>query len=74
MKRNQIWVVVFRKSESCVQIAREILISGFLPKIFWMQLGISNQEAKDMLESESISVVENKCIKIEHQRLVGGKI
>ncbi|PAF44816.1 CoA-binding protein [Helicobacter sp. 11S02596-1] len=66
-------VVVFRKSEACVQIAQEILASGFLPKVFWMQLGISNAQAKDMLESQGISVVANQCIKIEHQRLLGGQ-
>lgn len=62
-------LVIFRKSEICEQIAREVLASKNLPKVFWMQLGISNSLAKDILQSSGISVIENKCIKIEHQNL-----
>lgn len=62
-------LVIFRKSEICEQIAREVLASKNLPKVFWMQLGISNSLAKDILQSRGISVIENKCIKIEHQNL-----
>ncbi|PAF46362.1 hypothetical protein BKH46_07790 [Helicobacter sp. 12S02634-8] len=65
-------VVVFRRSEHCQAIAQEILQAKFLPQVFWMQLGITNQQAKDMLESQHIKVVQDKCIKIEHQRLIGG--
>ncbi|PAF52344.1 hypothetical protein BKH44_03000 [Helicobacter sp. 13S00477-4] len=66
-------VVVFRKSEACQSIAQDVLCANFLPKIFWMQLGIYNQIAKDMLMSRDIFVIENKCIKIEHQKILGEK-
>ncbi|MDO7252441.1 CoA-binding protein [Helicobacter cappadocius] len=62
-------LVIFRKSEICVDIALEVLSAKTLPKVFWMQLGISNTQAKDMLESKGIQVIENKCIKIEYQAL-----
>lgn len=62
-------LVIFRKSEICEQIATEVLASKNFPKVFWMQLGISNSVAKDILQSSGIAVVEDKCIKIEHQNL-----
>lgn len=62
-------LVIFRKSEICEQIATEVLASKNLPKVFWMQLGISNLAAKNILQSRKIAVIEDKCIKIEHQNL-----
>lgn len=62
-------LVIFRKSEICEQIATEVLSSKNLPKVFWMQLGISNPVAKDILQSKGIAVIEDKCIKIEYQNL-----
>lgn len=64
-------LVVFRKSEAIPQIATEILQLNFLPKIFWMQLGIASTRAKSTLESIGIMVIEDKCIKIEHQKIKG---
>ena len=37
---------------------------------FWMQQGIWQAEARSALEAVGIDVVENKCTKIEHARLV----
>jgi len=39
------------------------------PKIFWMQLGITSQEAVDILTDVGIDVIMGKCIKVEHARL-----
>lgn len=64
-------LVVFRKSEAIPQIAAEVLRSNFLPKLFWMQLGIANLQAKSMLEAKRMIVVEDKCIKIEHEKIIG---
>ncbi|PAF54540.1 CoA-binding protein [Helicobacter sp. 13S00482-2] len=62
-------LVIFRKTQACEEIASEVLNAKVLPKVFWMQLGISNANAKDMLESRGVEVIENKCIKIEYQKL-----
>jgi len=35
-----------------------------------MQLGIENEEAAKLAENHGICVVENKCIYIEHKRLI----
>ncbi|PAF51429.1 hypothetical protein BKH43_01965 [Helicobacter sp. 13S00401-1] len=60
-------VVVFRKSEAVLEIAREVLSFQDKVKIkcFWMQLDIRNEDAKMLLEKEGIVVVEDKCIKLE---------
>ncbi|MCX7990929.1 MAG: CoA-binding protein [Proteobacteria bacterium] len=55
---------VFRRSEDIPEIVEEALKKR--PKIFWMQLGIENSEAKKMLEQNGIYVVQNLCLKIFH--------
>lgn len=62
-------VVVFRKSEKCLEIAQEIITQKILPKIVWLQLGITNLDAKKILEAKNIFFVENHCIKIELQKI-----
>ena len=40
------------------------------PRVFWMQLGIKHQEAAELLTTAGIDVVMDKCIKVEHARLI----
>lgn len=58
---------VFRKPEAVAAHAQEAL--RIKPKVFWMQLGIANQEAAETLIEAGIDVVMDKCLKIEHARL-----
>ena len=60
-------VNVFRPSKETPKIAKEAIKIG--TKVFWLQYGIENDEAKKMVESENIFYVSNKCIKQEYQRL-----
>ena len=60
-------VDVFRPSKETPNIAEEAIKIG--TKVFWLQYGIENDEAKKMVESENIFYVSNKCIKQEYQRL-----
>lgn len=60
-------VDVFRKSEDILPIAKEAITLGI--KCFWMQLGIKNEEAKQLLEKNNIIVVEDTCIKIFHSNM-----
>ena len=60
---------IFRKSEILLEVAQEILTLPYFPKCVWVQLGLSNKEAKDLLETNKIIYFENACIKIEHQRI-----
>ncbi|WP_299545740.1 CoA-binding protein [uncultured Helicobacter sp.] len=62
-------VNVFRKSEALLEVAQEILNLPYLPKCVWVQLGLSNKDAKILLENAGITYFENACIKIEHQRI-----
>jgi predicted CoA-binding protein len=62
-------VNIFRRPEFLVGHAKEILALSTLPKYVWFQLGIYNDEAAKMLEAKGISVVQNRCIMVEHTRL-----
>ena len=48
-------------------IAEETVKIG--AKVFWLQYGIQNDEAKKIVESKNIAYISNKCIKQEYQRL-----
>jgi predicted CoA-binding protein len=58
---------VFRNPAQILPHAQEALRVN--PKVFWMQLGIENQEAAELLIANGIDVIMNRCIKIEHDRL-----
>ena len=60
-------VNVFRPSAETPLIAKQAV--KIKPKMFWLQFGIHNQEAKETVESENIAYISNKCIKQEYQRL-----
>ena len=60
-------VDVFRPSKETPKIAEEAI--KIKAKVFWLQYGIQNDEAKKIVESKKIFYVSNKCIKQEYQRL-----
>ena len=60
-------VDVFRPSEEAPVIAENAVKIG--AKVFWLQYGIQNQEAKTIIEKENMTYISNKCIKQEYQRL-----
>ena len=60
-------VDVFRPSKEAVPIAENVIKIG--AKVFWLQYGIENEEAKKIVESKNITYFSNKCIKQEYQRL-----
>ena len=64
-------VDIFRRSEAVPGIVAEAL--EHLPglRTIWMQLGVENPEAAAMAEARGIAVVQNRCPKIEYQRLFG---
>ena len=41
------------------------------PKLFWMQLGVENAAAAELLVDAGIDVIMNRCIKIDHAKLIG---
>ena len=60
-------VDVFRPSKETPKIAEEAIKIG--TKVFWLQYGIQNDEAKRIVETKNIFYVSNKCIKQEYQRI-----
>tara|TARA_Y100000590_G_scaffold16037_1_gene19432 strand:- start:980 stop:1447 length:468 start_codon:yes stop_codon:yes gene_type:complete len=60
-------VDVFRPSKETPAIAQEAAKIG--AKVFWLQYGIQNDEAKKIVQLKNIFYISNKCIKQEYQRL-----
>ena len=60
----------FRKPQDIVPIAHAAVAKG--AKVLWMQLGIRNQEAADVALAAGMDVVMDRCVKIEHARILGG--
>ena len=62
-------VDVFRRSDAVPKVLDEVLALSPLPKIFWMQLGVENEEAAARAEAAGMTVVMNRCPKIEYGRM-----
>jgi len=62
-------VQVFRPAEEVPAIARQAVEKG--AKVLWMQEGIVSAEAKDIAERAGLLVVMDRCLRVEHKRLVG---
>ena len=60
-------VDVFRPSKEAPKVAEDSVKIG--AKVFWLQYGIQNDDAKKIVELDNIFYVSNKCIKQEYQRL-----
>ena len=60
----------FRKAPEIPAIADEAIAIG--AKVLWMQLGIVNDQAAQRADAAGLDVVMNRCVKIEHARILGG--
>ncbi len=60
----------FRKPDEMPPLAREAVAKG--AKVLWMQLGIRNDEAAGIATAAGLDVVQDRCVKIEHARIMGG--
>ena len=63
-------VDVFRKTEDVLPIAQQAIAVG--AKCLWQQLGVNNLEADALARAAGLDSVTNRCVKIEHARLMGG--
>jgi predicted CoA-binding protein len=59
-------VDVFRPSKEAYDIAEDTVKIG--AKVLWLQLGINDKNAKELVEKNNIEYVENKCSKMEYQK------
>jgi predicted CoA-binding protein len=60
-------VDVFRPSEELPQVARQVVDfhgKHGRPFVFWAQLGLENEEAKQILAKNQIPYVMNSCLRI----------
>jgi predicted CoA-binding protein len=66
-------VDIFRNSEAAGPIADEVIanMDRLGVKVLWMQLGVINEEAAKRAEAAGLTVIMNRCPKIEYGRLSG---
>lgn len=64
-------VDIFRRSDAVPEIVDEAL--AVLPKLqtIWMQIGVSHAAAAQKARDAGITVIQDRCPKIEYQRLFG---
>ena len=64
-------VDIFRRSETVPEIVDEAL--QVFPDLatIWMQIGVQHSEAAAKAEAKGVTVIQNRCPKIEYQRLFG---
>ena len=60
----------FRKAADIPPLAEDAIAIG--AKVLWMQLGIVNEAAAQRAAAAGLDVVMNRCVKIEHARILGG--
>lgn len=64
-------VNLFRASEHVLGHVDEILALEPRPRAVWMQLGIHHGEATQRLREAGIGVIQDRCIMVDHRRLLG---
>jgi uncharacterized protein len=62
-------VDIFRPAQYALGVVEEALALNPRPQVIWMQLGIRNDTAAALAETNGIKVVMNRCPKIEYGRL-----
>jgi predicted CoA-binding protein len=62
-------VDVFRRTEDVLPIAQQAVAIG--AKCLWQQLGIMNLEADRLARAAGLVSIMDRCVEIEHMRLLG---
>ena len=65
-------VNLFRDSRHIPGHVDEILALSTLPRAVWMQLGIRHDAVARRLAEAGVTVVQDRCLMVEHERLLGG--
>ena len=64
-------VDIFRRSEAVPPIVDAALEVFPDLQTIWMQIGVENPDAAAKAEARGVTVIQNRCPKIEYQRLFG---
>jgi len=64
-------VDIFRRSEAVPPIVDEALATFPDLQTIWMQIGVEHADAATLAEARGVTVIQNRCPKIEYQRLFG---
>ncbi|MBY4892648.1 CoA-binding protein [Rhodobacteraceae bacterium N5(2021)] len=62
---------IFRRPEHVPDIVDAALAMPVRPSVIWMQIGVTHAEAAAKAEAEGLTVIQDRCPKIEYQRLFG---
>jgi uncharacterized protein len=62
-------VDVFRRPEHTPDVARAAVAAG--ARTLWLQLGIRSDEARGIATDAGLTYVEDRCLKVDHARLLG---
>ncbi len=64
-------VDIFRRSEHVPEIVEEATANLPSLKTIWMQIGVEHAQTAAKAEAAGLDVIQNRCPKIEYQRLFG---
>ncbi len=64
-------VDIFRRSEFVPEIVDQAMTYIPTLRTVWMQIGVEHKQAAAKAEAAGLDVVQNRCPKIEYQRLFG---
>lgn len=66
-------VNVFRRNEDIPGHLDDILALDPLPRAVWIQLGLRHDETAQALRAKGITVIQDRCLMVEHRRLLGNR-
>jgi predicted CoA-binding protein len=64
-------VDIFRRPEAVPEIVDDALACFPQLSTIWMQIGVEHAAAAALAEARGVTVIQNRCPKIEYQRLFG---